>query len=296
MGLETRERAILLTLVSSFLWGSSFVAVKVGLRYVDPIWFAFWRTLGAGTLLILLAGGQGRSWYFAQPRIWLLGGLNAAAFVAQNVGMLGTTASKAAFYVNLGFVGVAFLSWAVLGESFGSTKVLSISLGVVGVTGLATGFRAAALRGGSLWGDALVIAAGLLWAGYFVMTKLLLEHPQVRVVPLTGSVLALTGIFLLPLCLVHGHSHVDGPWQGLAVLTYTTVFCSAIPLVLWAKGLRHLTPTASAVILLAEPVIGAVFGFVLLGERFSPVEAGGALLILVAIGLYSKAEVGPDDR
>jgi drug/metabolite transporter (DMT)-like permease len=291
-----REKAILLTAISSLLWGSSFVAVKVGLRYMDPVGFAFWRTLGAGILLTLLVSRDDLSWYVGNQRIWLLGVLNGAAFAAQNIGMLQTTASKAAFYVNLGFAGVALLSWLFLGENFGRGKILSLFLAAVGVAGLATGFRRSALSGGSLFGDALVIAAGLLWAGYFVMTKRLLHEPGVKTVPLTGSVLLATGLLLLPVTAVFGRWSVREPLLASTVLAYTIVFCSAIPLVLWARGLKDLTPTASAVILLAEPVFGALFGFALLGERFSAGEGLGAILILLAIALYSRSEARTNDR
>ncbi len=296
MANEVRIKAVLYTLGSSFLWGSSFAAVKVGLRHLDPLWFALWRTLGAGVLLGLLTLNSGLLDHLRNRKVWLLAVLNACAFSLQNIGMLQTTASKAAFYVNLGFVGVALLSWLVLHERFGPKKIVSIALGVAGVTGLATQYHLEALRGGTLLGDFLVVSSGLLWACYFVITKLLLQQPSVRIVPLTSVVLTLTGLFLLPVSTLFGDPGLGNLGISLPVLLYTAIFCSAIPLLLWTHGLRQLTPTASAVILLAEPVIGALLGFGLLGERFSDLETLGALLILAAIALYSHAEMNPDDR
>lgn len=285
-----KVRAVFLTLGSSLLWGSSFVAVKVGLEHIDPVWFAFWRTLGAGLLLVAFSLNRGLLWYLRRGRIWALGLLNGAAFVLQNVGMQHTTASKAAFYVNLGFIGVAILSWLFLHESFGALQISSIILGLVGVTALATGFQPEAFHGGTILGDALVILAGLLWACYFVITKVLLHDPNVRIVPLTAVVLLVTGVLLLPISFALGDPTLGNARAAILILLYTTIFCSAIPLLMWTRGLRDLTPTASAVILLAEPVFGAAFGFALLGERFTSVEAFGAILILCAIALYSRAE------
>jgi len=293
---ERPYRAITFTFLSSFLWGSSFVAVKVGLRTIDPVWFTFWRTFLAGLVLTAIVRKSQLSFYFRSPLVWTLAVLNTAAFLAQNYGMRITTASKAAFYVNFGFVAVALLSWIFLRERFTWLKISSLLLGAVGVTFLVTGGHLERLRGGTLLGDGLVILAGWLWAGYFIVSKIVLHREGVRVLPLTATVLLFTGVVSLPAAglIAPGEAALD--LSDLAIVVYTAAFCTALPQLLWARGLMELTPTASAVVLLAEPIFGAFFGFLLLGDRFSTGESVGAVLILLAIALYSMADTSRDDQ
>ncbi len=289
-------RAITFTFLSSFLWGSSFVAVKVGLRSIDPVWFTFWRTFLAGLVLTIIVRKSQLSFYFRNPLVWTLAVLNTAAFLAQNYGMQITTASKAAFYVNFGFVAVALLSWILLRERFTRLKISSLLLGAVGVTFLVTGGHLERLKGGTFLGDGLVILAGWLWAGYFIVSKIVLHREGVRVLPLTATVLLFTGVVSLPAAGLVAPGKATLDLTGLAIVVYTATFCTALPQLLWARGLMDLTPTASAVVLLAEPIFGAFFGFLLLGDRFSAGESVGAVLILLAIALYSMADTSQNDQ
>jgi len=289
-------RAITFTFLSSFLWGSSFVAVKVGLRSIDPVWFTFWRTFLAGLVLTVVVRKAQLGFYFRNRLVWALAVLNTSAFLAQNYGMQITTASKAAFYVNFGFVAVALFSWIFLRERFTWLKISSLLLGAVGVTFLVTGGHLSRLKGGTLLGDGLVILAGWLWAGYFIVSKIVLHQKGVRVLPLTAVVLLGTGIVSLPAAALIAPREAALGTTGLVIVLYTAAFCTAVPQLLWARGLMDLTPTASAVVLLAEPIFGALFGFLLLGDRFTLGETVGAVLILLAIGLYSMAEAPGDDQ
>jgi drug/metabolite transporter (DMT)-like permease len=76
-------------------------------------------------------------------------------------------------------------------------------------------------------------------------------------------------------------------WLSGGVLFYTVVFCTLLPFLLFAEGLRGISPTVSATILLTEPIFAALFAYPILGELFRSWEALGAILIFLALALIS---------
>lgn len=137
--LKSRKGALLLTILSGVLWGTSFPAIKIGLAFVDAFRFVFFRMFIA-SVLVLLISSVTRTLDVSLTRersIGYLGILNGFAYLIQYLGMSFTTASKSSLLVNLSVVWVAVLSWLVLKERFSKKKVLGI------VSGLAVSFLSA---------------------------------------------------------------------------------------------------------------------------------------------------------
>jgi drug/metabolite transporter (DMT)-like permease len=280
-------QAQLLTLLASALWGTSFVAVKFGLEDLDAYWFLQWRLTVAAILLLLLFGRRPEVWsYLRRPRIWNLGILMTGAYVFQFVGMQYTTASAAAFLVNFGIVFVALLSYIALGETFGRRKVIGLVVAILGVYLLTTG-------GVWVWswqdlrGDVLVLLSGLFWAGFTVVNKTVVTESETTAIPVTTAVVFLSTWMVLPFAFLLCQLPARLEWHQAGVIAYLAFFCTVLPFLFWLAGLRHLTPTVSAAVLLAEPVFASLFAFLLLRETMALSQWFGAALILVAIGLVS---------
>jgi drug/metabolite transporter (DMT)-like permease len=45
VGADTKKKAVLFTILAGFLWGTSFPSIKIGLQYMTPFAFVFWRFL-----------------------------------------------------------------------------------------------------------------------------------------------------------------------------------------------------------------------------------------------------------
>ncbi len=284
-------QASLYTLAASFLWGTSFVAVKIGLTDLDPIWFLFVRILIASLLLLPFFM---RRWYWREylgsPAVWLIGFACAMGYVLQYIGMVDTTASAAAFLINMGIIFVALFSWMWFKEPFDWLKILGIVLAVAGAVLLSGGLHLNELTAGKLRGNLLVLAAGIFWAAYTVGNKWILHRPGIRVVPLTALVLFVAAIWILPMALLWGQWPQSITSKHLTVTGYMILFCTAAPFVLWTQGLRGVQPTVSAAILLMEPVFAAVLSYIILRERLSPVEGLGAAIIFLAILMVSLSD------
>ena len=187
----TANSAIVVLVISSILWGSSFVSIKIGLEYVNPYDFAFLRLAVASAIMVsaLVIRGGMRLSVLKEGSVWILGLLNGFAFSLQYLGLLYTTAGKTALLVNLNVVIVALLSWRMFGERIGSSKILGVALGVIGAAMIATNGDLSTLMQGEIIGDVLVFSAGLVWAFFIVLLKRILSQSERNVIELSAVVM-----------------------------------------------------------------------------------------------------------
>ena len=84
------------------------------------------------------------------------------------------------------------------------------------------------------------------------------------------------GALLLVPVLVLGDVRWLGSGDGIALALFLGAIPTALAYVLFARGLRHLTPGETATLTLAEPLTATGLGVLALGERPGAVAAAGA--------------------
>jgi len=288
--------AVLATLAAGLLWGSSFTVVKIGLRSIDPFWFVFLRFALASVLAVLVCVLTGRSGYLRaflkNPLVLWLGVSNAAGFVFQFKGQTMTSASNAALLINASTIFVAVASGVFFRERFGPMKVLAVLVGMVGVLLVTTGGRPSLGGGAALRGDLLVLTAAFLWTFFILLDKKIVASGPADVPALTAAMVTVTAVSALPVALVLGDGGFPAPSPGLWAVPYTAVLCTVAPFFLWTWGLKRITATTSSVVLLTEVVFALALASMLLGERLSIAGFVGSALILAAVALASRENIG----
>jgi drug/metabolite transporter, DME family len=130
-------------------------------------------------------------------------------------------------------------------------------------------------------GIILAMVSGAGYASYTVLAKRLLRrgHAPERVMAASFS---LGALLLVPVLLLG-----DVGWlasgDGLAMALFLGAIPTALAYVLFARGLRHLTPGETATLTLAEPLTAMGLGVLALGERPGAVAAVGAGLVLAGL-------------
>ncbi|MBI5001140.1 MAG: EamA family transporter [Euryarchaeota archaeon] len=298
--MRERDSAIALTLLSSFFWGSSFVAADYGVRILHPVLYLALRFAIAAPMGVALVwhSREGMRNVMGDWRIWALGALNAVAFAMQYVGLEYTTATKAALLVHMNIVIVAILSVVLMRERMSWKIGLAVVVGTAGVSLVSIGDAMASpgglasiWQGGSIVGDLLNVGAGCVWAFFIIFTKKVLNDPARKRSPdaVTGA-LAMTT--LLPLSLMS----LAFPWGGtpstdiILLATYLAFFCTILAYLLWSCGLKHLSATATSLLVLMELLFAAILAAILLGDTLTPVSWAGAGLIAVAAVLAALSE------
>ena len=286
-------RARFLVISASLLWGSAFPAIKYGLDLgLNPLFFVIFRFLVAFIvalpLLKFLLRGRGffESFSFV---FFVLGFLNALAFVLQFYGMELTTAGKSALLINFDIVFVAIISYKFLGESFGLKKVLAVFLGGFGAVFITTEGRLETVSSKTFLGDMMVLSAGFLWAVFIIMSKKWLDNPRENSSAQGGLitnlwVIIITTLFLLLLLpLTDTGDVLKLEWKEVCVIVYLGLFCTVLAFGAWYVSLEEMEATTSAVWLLLEIVFAVILSVLLLSEKISFFIVSGGILIGSAI-------------
>jgi drug/metabolite transporter (DMT)-like permease len=185
---------------------------------------------------------------------------------------------------------VPIISRNVFHEQFPTQKKIAILLGLIGAVLLTTEGNLAIVLEGALLGDILILLAGGVWAFFMIGNKKVVSQES-DILPITAVMMILTAVFLFPFSLGLGTTPLlTITWQGWIAILYTGVFCSLAAYFLWSTGLKGLTVTASALILLLEIVWALILAFILLGELFSLVASIGAILLFVSIFSVARDE------
>ena len=293
-----RNRAVLLTVVASLIWGTSFPGVKWGLGYVgNDILFLWLRFVIASvvTLSVVLLLRKFSLSLLKRPELWAVGALNTGGFSAQYVGLNYTTASKSALLIDINVVAVAIISYFVFAERIGRKQAAGVASGLIGVV-LLTGDGDVSWSDSEFLGDMIVFLAGWLWAFFIVLNKKLLT--RFNAVELsTGAIVTSTVWLSIPLgyLAVVGADFTIEP-MGWVGIVYLGVFCTSVAVLLWAMGLQGVSATSSATIMLLEVITALAISIALLEESLRLVAIVGAAFVLAAIYLVSSGERLPDVR
>jgi drug/metabolite transporter (DMT)-like permease len=286
---RSRTSGVYLTVAASLIWGTSFPGVKWGLEYAgNDVLFLWLRFLVASavTLTVVILMKRISLSVFREPVIWLIGALNAGAFIGQYVGLNYTTASNAALLIDINVVAVAIISYFAFRERIGGVKAAGVAAGMVGVA-LITIESGLSFRESQLMGDLMVFLAGWGWAFFIVINKKILARRNA--VELSSAIIAATTIWLvLPVAYLYG-TGADFTVEALGWggIVYLGIMCTSVATLLWAMGLEGVSATASATIMLLEVITALAIAAALLGETMGAAAIAGAALILAAIYLVS---------
>jgi DME family drug/metabolite transporter len=144
-------------------------------------------------------------------------------------------------------------------------------------------------------GIMLAVVSGSGYATYTVLAKrvLRLGHAPERVM---AASFALGGVLLFPVLATSDLAWILTP-GGAALALFLGAIPTALAYVLFARGLRHLTPGETATLTLAEPLTATGLGILLLSERPGAAAAIGAALVLAGLlTLAAPARGGRRER
>lgn len=262
-------RADLLMLVTAMIWGSSFVAQRLGMDAIGPFLYSGLRfALAVVVLLPVVMLLRRRRAQPASPisRPLLLGGSLMGAVLAlginlQQVGLLFTSVTNSGFITGL-YVIVVPLLGLLLGHKTGLGIWLGASLAVVGMFLLSVGhgFHVAS-------GDLLQLAGAFVWGIHVLLVGVFAARHDALVLALVQFVTC--ALISLALALVFEHLPGAAIAQALPAILYGGIFGVAVGFTLQVIAQKHAIASHAAIILSLEAVFAAIAGALLLGESLS---------------------------
>lgn len=263
--LAPRQRAVLQALLVTFLWSTSWVLIKVGLREIPPLNFAAYRYLLASVLLLgaLAArhGRPGRS--LPWGRLLLLGLLGyTAAQGGQYLALQRIPAATGSFILGTIPLWAALLERLALGTRLRLVQAAGTLLCLAGSYAFFFPLEAAQ---GLLAGGGIMLLSGWASAGAVVLTRAFQLGPHVGALRLTALSMAAGSTFLLALAWAWEGIALP-PASGWAIIAYLGVVNTAFAWTLWNHVLRTLTALETSVLANLMLLEIALLAWVFLGE------------------------------
>lgn len=276
-------------LVGAFLalyliWGSTYLAIGMGVESFAPLLMAAIRFFVAGTFLLLLSKVRGAPWPTrVQWRnslllgVLLLVGGNGCVSVAQSLGVASGVAALAVATVPL----FTLLFGLFFGQRARLLEWVGIVLGMVGMLVLNAGGH---LQGSPLGALLLVIAAAS-WALGSVLGRFI-ELP--KGVMAAGAQMLCAGVCLMLLSLASGEQITQAPTlKSLLALGYLTIFGSIIAYSAYLYLLKNVRPAAATSYAYVNPVVAVGLGVLFAGEVLYPQEWLALVIIVASVVLIS---------
>ncbi len=271
----------LFILLQSILYGIGNPLSKIAFESITALWCLAVRFSLAFLLFALLFGKRAYTQIkAAKPRDYLPAGLcMALAYISCNLALERTSATNVGFLMSLPVLFAPVLSTLVDKKPY---KWLHLPVQIAVVLGLyllcANG---AAFRLGL--GDILALCTALCVAGGLVFGERALKTLDAVVVSTVqlGITALLSTILAFALDDVSVLARVTP--QAWAVVAYLAIGCSCVAYVLQNSALLHLESRLVSLLQCTQPVLTALFAYIMLGETLTPPGLFGAALILACI-------------
>ena len=294
--------AVAALLICCSIWGLGQVATKVTLAQIPPLLQAGLRAAIAVALVAVWSRWRGVPLFQRDGSLGaglLAGVLFAGEFACIFVGLQHTSASRMTVFVYTSpFIVALGMPFIARGERLRTRQWLGLAIAFSGVAfAFAEGFSASAPAGPRQWlGDALGLAAALLWAGATLVvraSRLATLAPEKTL----AWQLALCALLLVPAGLLLGEpwpTRLDG-WP-LAAFAFQSVLVTFLSFLLWFWLVRHYPATRVAAFTLLTPLMGTLFGVLLLGEPLTARLALAAAAVALGIWMVNRPEHRPEEK
>jgi len=281
-----------------FVWGSTFFAIRVGVREVPPFLLAAIRFLVAGLILYVWMISRGER--SPTPRQWLSASLLAVLIFAVDYGLLFWAEQR----VPSGIAAVMMATIPVfmsLSEIFllrtqRLTARLCLAL-LIGLGGVAVLMSHSFNLGGApvdRVGAAALLIASVSWSIASALTRKL-PLPQSKVMS-SGTQMVVARVFLAITAAAlgefrgfHPSAVSRGAWLALA---YLIVAGSIMGFTAYVWLIHHESPTKVGTYAYVNPVVAVLVGYFLGAEPLGPRTILGTFLVLISVFVVTTARAG----
>lgn len=260
--------------------------ILVRLADAGPAAVGFWRVAFAMPLLGLMAlrtdGGVGRPNRFA-----LLAGLAFACDLGfWHYSIHFTSVANATVLTNLTPVVVTAAAWIFLKQRPAKLFVAAVALAVAGAWLMAVGRGAHAPGSNPPLGDALALTTALWYALYFLAISAARRSVGATRVMFWSSVASAPLLLVAAVALGERiFPATAGGWA--AVIGLGVMHVAGQGSIAWALG--RLPAATASVVVLIQPVVAALLGWLLFSEALGPLQALGGAIALFGVVLSQAA-------
>jgi drug/metabolite transporter (DMT)-like permease len=270
------------------LWASSFIASRVGLRYLSPLLFVTVRLVIAASVLLAAMLLLRRPWRGLAGR-WqhcaVAGVLtNSVLLLTAHYAMVHVGAAQIALVQTLNPLLTALLAWPLLGERLRPLQWFGLLLGAAGVVlivGLAAMRSPVELNGLLLTAGGVVgLATGTLYFGRFCRGVPILEGTTVQLASAAVACAMATLVFETP--------HADWTTGAIQAVAWNAGAVSLGGMALYYFMLTRGTAAKATANFYLVPGTAALLAWALVDEHLSALTIGGLAVSSVGCWMVSR--------
>lgn len=274
--------AILLVI---FIWGYTWVTMKIGLNDIPPFLFSTLRLLiGAIPVFMLLV--LLKKPLFPDKRkigsILVMSTLMSLGYLATlTYGMQFVDSGQSSVLVYTMPIFVTLIAHFTIHERLTPFKITGICLGTVGIL-LILGPQFLNFNAQTVTGELLIIVSALSWACANVFSKV--KFTGAEIINMTAWQLLIGAILLFVISLMtEDVSQTEWTLPAVLSLLFNGIFSTAVTFIAWFWVLTKIEASLASMTLMAVPILGLFFGWMQLHETLTINILAGAFLICVGI-------------
>lgn len=278
----------LLIVLTTFLMGSSFAVVKIGLSYSSPLLLAALRFLIAGILMAIFV------FIFRRPHPKAKGGWMKMVLIGafQTAGVMGCiflslrtiTAGESSILTFTNPLLVVIFATVFLKSRYTLYQWIGVLLGLIGV-GITLGAQIEFKIG---------IIFGLFSAVFWAISTLLVNKwgAYIDTWVLSAYQMLFGGLILLVSSLLLEKTMFIFNGNSVLILLWLSIMSSIVQFAVWYYLLQNGDPGKTSSFLFLAPFFGVLTGWLILGDQLYPSLIVGGLFIFTGIYLVNKRDSG----
>ena len=275
-------------LTVAVIWALNFSVVKASLSEIDIYSFNAMRFILAASLIwgIIVFRGVNvnipKSDWLPLLAIGLIGNvLYQWLFI---VGINLTLSANAAVMLGTIPIWIAIFSHLFTDEKMTRLKAIGVVLAFSGVAAIvAGGGNPLSLASETFRGDIIIVCAAITWAVFTIRSKQFLK--RYTALQFSGIMALIGAVSLTSLSFITGEST---DWASVSYAAwggtiYSGMLSIGLAYLIWNNGIVNVGPVKTSVYQNLVPVLGLLFGIILLNESLSSLQYVGAAIVVTGI-------------
>ena len=291
--MKDRTKGNIALLLTAIVWGTGFIAQKLGNQVLPPMVFnSFRQLLAAIVLLPLMMVSLKKTHYldrahntqaqldFKKKKLSkacvFCGFFLMLGTTTQQIGLLTVSAGKSGFISGLYIVFTPLIS-VFVGRRVNRKTCLCVAVAIVG-------FAVLSLRGGlgnTSPGDWWTLASAVFFAAQIVSVNEFVDRDNDLIISVLQ--MAFAGVVGTTIAFIIECPEMSAMMQGLPIIIYAVLFPTATGYTLQIVGQKYTSSTTAALLMSLESVFAAIFGAIFLKEFMSARELLGCAIIFAAV-------------
>lgn len=280
-------------LLTAIVWGTGFIAQKLGNEVMPPMTFNAVRQIMAALVLCpIMMMGLKKSHYLSRLKnsedqlafrkrklakaCVLCGTFLVMGTMTQQIGLLTVSAGKSGFISGMYIVFTPILSVAI-GKKVNGKTFLCVAIAMLG-------FALLSLRGGlgnTTPGDWWTLVSAVAFGAQITAVNAFVDRDNDLIISVLQ--MAFAGVVGLIIAIIIEHPNMSQLGAGIPVLLYATFLPTATGYTLQIVGQKYTDATTAALLMSMESVFAAIFGAIFLSEFMTPMELLGSAVIFAAV-------------